>query len=434
MRTEADNLLALAFIGIVILLFFVLLGARFRLPLKRLIVTALLLRIVGSIAYYYLIETVYGGGDYDSYYRVGLSYAERMWNFDWSMFSNSSEWLKGEWWGTQFVLFPAGMVIAVTGANILSTFIVFSLLAFAGLIAISIAFKRSFPQIPADHYARWIWLFPSLWFWSAALGKDALLLFGLGSATLGFIGKKDRIQWPLLVGGIFIVFGLRPQVAALLIFAMLMAFWTSTRKVWMGKNMVQGVVLGLFGFWLIQTSMSNVAGGTELDTVYDYVETKADVASTHRGGSSVEVARGWSGVPLGITNVLFRPLPWEARNIPSLMASLEIYGMWIVLLMRRRSVVRALREWRSHRLLCFGLIFCAMYTVGLGMQVVNLGIIARQRMFLFPFLFLFLEAEPKVVAVPKRHEGELPGRTFVRGTAAFGQRPSPSPTQLKPAR
>ena len=58
--------------------------------------------------------------------------------------------------------------------------------------------------------------------------------------------------------------------------------------------------------------------------------------------------------------------------------------------------MRALRNWRSHPVLRVGLPFIVLYSISLGMLVVNLGIIARQRVFLFPFLFYFLEAVPAV--------------------------------------
>ena len=42
-----------------------------------------------------------------------------------------------------------------------------------------VAFRRTYPELPPERYGAWVFLFPSLWFWSAALGKDALLLCGV---------------------------------------------------------------------------------------------------------------------------------------------------------------------------------------------------------------------------------------------------------------
>ncbi len=64
--------------------------------------------------------------------------------------------------------------------------------------------------------------------------------------------------------------------------------------------------------------------------------------------------------------------------------------------------MEAVRTWRSHALLRIAVPFILVYTASLGLMVVNLGIIARQRIFLFPFLFLLLEAAPEQRVRPRR--------------------------------
>jgi hypothetical protein len=39
-------------------------------------------------------------------------------------------------------------------------------------------------------------------------------------------------------------------------------------------------------------------------------------------------------------------------------------------------------------------VFVVLYAVALGLMLTNLGIIARQRIFLFPFLFVLLQGVP----------------------------------------
>jgi hypothetical protein len=46
--------------------------------------------------------------------------------------------------------------------------------------------------------------------------------------------------------------------------------------------------------------------------------------------------------------------------------------------------------------------FILVYSITLGMLIANLGIIARQRVFLFPFLFLLVEAVPQRENQPSR--------------------------------
>lgn len=93
---------------------------------------------------------------------------------------------------------------------------------------------------------------------------------------------------------------------------------------------------------------------------------------------------------MGLTNVLFRPFLWEVSNLSSFISAVEIWGFWIFLWLRRQNVATAVRAVTSNRLLAMGAPFMFFYAVTLGMAVANLGIIARQRIYLFPFLLVLL--------------------------------------------
>jgi hypothetical protein len=383
-------------------------------PIKVLALTALALRVVGSFAYYGLIQAVYGMGDYQIYYQYGLEYAERMGRLDLSMFTNSDEWWGGSWWSTQFVFFPTGMLIALLGPNILSGFVVFSLLAFLGLIGFGVAFHRSFPNVPVQRYLWWAWLFPSLWFWSAAIGKDALLLCGLGLAAWGFVGERGRINWLVTCAGVLLVFAVRPQVAAVAAFSMVLAQWAGTAEKWTTRNTVQSVVILLAGLVAIHYGMAAMGtGGIDPEGISDYMETRAATAVT--GTTSVEaVGTGLAAIPMAIANILFRPFPFESASPTILLASAELWGLWAVAFVKRRNIVAALRDWRSNRLLTFALVFTLVYSAALGMLVVNLGIIARQRIVLFPLIFILFEARPVLQTTTKRTTRVMRGRRLAR--------------------
>ncbi len=71
--------------------------------------------------------------------------------------------------------------------------------------------------------------------------------------------------------------------------------------------------------------------------------------------------------------------------------------MWVIVWFRRKSLWQSLRHFRSDRLLRVAVPFILVYSITLGMIIANLGIIARQRVFLFPFFFILVEAVPRVV-------------------------------------
>lgn len=399
-----------------------------RLPhtLKKLIYGALALRVVGAWLRYRILFDVYrGSGDAPRYYARGLVYAERFLQFDFSPFYDPTLWLRGQWWGTSFLSFPSGIVLAGIGPSLLGEFVIFSLMAFLGLVGFAVAFHRSHPAIPLANYARWIWFFPSLWYWPSSVGKDALILMGIGLAIAGFVGKRGKVNWLLTSVGVFFVFAIRPQVAAVLIVSFVLAHWLGLEGRWTPRKSLQGALiltLGLGGIWLSMSYMG--VEGFDVEGVQAYMEEQSDRAAT--GGSGVEnVGVGITGIPVAMFNILMRPFPWEARNLMALISAMEIFGLWVIIWYRRRNFRLALRSWRSHPLLRVAIPFIVVYSATLGMLVVNLGIIARQRVFLFPFIFLLIEAVPALEKRRRvhRHRNGLPRKPV--GSAGVVRRSFP---------
>lgn len=387
---------------------------------KTLAIAAIALRALGSVLRYAVVFGYYGGfGDAANYYAIGLEYAERFRSGDFSVFYDPSQWWNGSWWGTQFIYFPSSIVLSLVGPTILGAFIVFSLLALLGLVGFAYAFRQNYPDVPLSRYARWIWLFPSLWFWPSSLGKESIVLLGIGLSVAGFIGS-GRINWPLLAIGFFLVFAIRPQVAAVVLLAFIFAHWLSLGGRWTVWRFAQAaaiLVVGLAGIWMSLRLIG--AGGFDAEGVRGYM---VEDPSRRAGGKSsiAAVPIGLAGVPLGIINTLFRPFPFEAGNPMVLVSSLEIWFFWAIAWVRRRKLLQALRNWQTDRMIGMALPFILLYSMALGMMVTNLGIIARQRVFLFPFLFMLLEAPaggarraPVAPARPKLRR--VPARPVLRG-------------------
>lgn len=373
-----------------------------RLPrvVKLLAIAALTLRVVGATIRYYVLVGYYDGvGDATRYYNVGLEYAEQFSRLDFTPLTNSQEWWTGVWWGTQFVFFPSGFVLSVIGPTMLGEFLVFAMLGFLGLVWFAVAFRRSYPRAALPGYLRWLWLFPSLWFWPSSVGKEAIVLLGVGLCVLGFVGRRERFTWPLLALGLFCIFAIRPQIAAVMLVSLVLAQWVGLQGQWTPARAAQGVLILIVGFLGITMSMQYL-GIDQVDV--EGVQTYMESAPARRvgGGSAIDpVQVGWQGIPLALINTLFRPFPWESRTVLMLASSLEMVIFWIALWIRRENVVMVLRHWRSDRMLRLAIPFIVLYAISLGLVHTNLGIIARQRVFLFPFFFLLLEARPVVHAV-----------------------------------
>jgi hypothetical protein len=89
-----------------------------------------------------------------------------------------------------------------------------------------------------------------------------------------------------------------------------------------------------------------------------------------------------------VFSVLFRPLPIEARNPQVLFASIEgavLLGLFIMNFRRLRNFLPR----RRNAYLTFAASYSAMFAVAFS-NVANFGILARQRVQLFPLVFVAL--------------------------------------------
>lgn len=239
-------------------------------------------------------------------------------------------------------------------------------------------------------------------------------MLGLGVAVLGYVGKEQRIQWPLLLGGVLLVYAARPELAAVLLASMLVGQVFSLTGRWTLSKVLQTAVFAIAALYGLQYATAYMGiESWDAEGVQSYIETDPSRRAT---GKTNVTAVGISilQTPIAVGNVLLRPFIWEARNIMVLLSSLEVLGFLIIVLIRRRNLARALRSWRSDRLLRLAVIFSVLYPAGLGMMVVNMGIIARQRVLLFPFLFILLEAQPRAARIiaSRRRSHRVAGTTY----------------------
>ena len=388
MLTSLDGTLGLLLIVVGILLLILSISVRTASPIRTLLNVGVLISCAGSLAYLYLIGIYYGGGDYLLYWRGGLQYASILTEGDWAR-AQTEFWNSGRWWGTAFTIHMSGALLAVIGPTLAGAFLVFGLLGYGGTLCIWQAARRSFPTLDTKRYLLWLVLYPSLWFWPGALGKDAVVLLGIGLATLGLTERNGRTRWVLLALGLVAVFAIRPQVAATLAFALIAGHWLAAINQFSLVRAAQGVALLAGGSWVVL--MAGGQMGVELfdsNAVSEYVEGRASVTQT--GGGAIAGADEGVSPWLAPINTMFRPFPWEASGPTGLLASLEMLLLWGVALRRRREVRAFIRAYRHTPLIWMSLLFVLAYATALGMAIGNFGILTRQRVHILPFLLLFV--------------------------------------------
>ncbi|HEY5014971.1 MAG TPA: hypothetical protein VIK61_19960, partial [Acidimicrobiia bacterium] len=188
--------------------------------LARLLVVALVLKMLGAVIRYGVAFDVYGGqADAKAYDKAGRVLAQ-------GFRSGHLLFGHGAISNTHFIEIVTGVVYTIIGPTQLGGFFVFSWLGFLGLFFFYRAFALAVPHGDQRRYARLLLFMPSLLFWSSAIGKEAWMTFTLGMVAYG--AAKAFTRTPL--GFVYLALGLegtervRPHMALLILGGLLPAY------------------------------------------------------------------------------------------------------------------------------------------------------------------------------------------------------------------
>jgi hypothetical protein len=307
--------------------------------------------------------------------------------------------------GTEFVDAVTGLIYVPHEPTKLGGFFIFATLAFLGQVLLYSAFQRAFPATRLKWYAALIFFFPNLLFWPASIGKDSLMLLFIGVSAYGAVRLlvEYRARWITLFGvGLAGCAAIRSHIALALAVALLVALVVSRSSTAaqpmrrLTSIIIVSVVLVAVGRVAIQSfgidpsAQINQALLEEvIDPIFGGVEEQ-----TAKGGSAVAgtAVRSPADIPSAVMRVVFRPLPTDAHNAQSLANSLVEGTLLLALFVWRGPAIikRLVRMWRDPYVL-FSLVYTAGFIYGHS-AILNLGIMARQRSQVIPFVLVLLVA------------------------------------------
>ncbi len=365
----------------------------------RLLWWALGLKLVASLARYYVAFGLYdGAADANAYSRVGADIARQLRDGDWTIDIGKRVQ------GTGFIEVLTGGVFTVTGATTIGGFLVFSWFGFWGLYLFHRAFVRAVPDGDHRRHALLVLLLPSLLFWPSSIGKEAWMCLFLGLGAHGAARVLTRARGGLLLCGVAsLALGIvRPHIAAILVFALALAVLARRtpaegRSAW--APFAKLAVLAVVGLALVFAvgQLEDFFGVDDFNA--EAVRTTLDEVQrrTGQGGSQFvadsDTDLDPSRLPAAFVNVLFRPFPWHATNVQSLVAAGEsLLLMGLVLTGWRRIVASAAGTLRNaYLVLCWA--FAVLFVYGFS-SFSNAGILVRQRVQVLPFVLVLLCVAP----------------------------------------
>ena len=329
---------------------------------------------------FYYAYTFYSSTDAWEYYH------------DPSFRGNASNWIGLYDTGISFIFFIVYPLSQVLGLSYLSSFFLFSALGFLGFIYMLRLWEVVFPkwytlsQKWEKYLLLLIFFWPSLHFWTVAIGKDSLSFLAIALFFWCLSDAKKRGVG--LFMALLLMLHIRPHMALLLLGSAVLAYFIHARLQgnWTIKQslilLLVLLLLPVFTWWLLpKVDVFELS----LQGIKDSL-----VAMQHR---FVDTTHGLDlrelSVPERYFTFLFRPMPGDsqqllgyaliAQNILLLVVSLTALGFWI----KRPHWPGSMLTWAMLFYFFFG-------TFIFSQALSNLGLIEREKMmFLLPWAYFF---------------------------------------------
>lgn len=274
------------------------------------------------------------------------------------------------------------------GLSLLGTFLVFQIFGFIGLLAFDAALREvtHYKSRQIRRFATLIVFLPSVSFWSSAIGKDSLSFMATGLALWAAIKLNRRVV--LMVIAVLVMLFVRPHIAGMMVIGLAGSIVFQRRT-----SIIQRVVFGVGALAatavLVPLGLNYAGVGENANSsdVMSYIEGRE--GQNLEGGSSVDIAN--MSFPMKLFTYLFRPLPFEANSIFSLLASIDnIILLFLFIAGIRAAIKKKLPSQFAEHNRMFLWIYCFLAWIVLAMTTANLGIAMRQKWMFAPMLIFLL--------------------------------------------
>lgn len=362
----------------------------------RIVLVAAAVKIfVAPLLRYWMVFGLYdGSGDAARYHQAGALLAP--------LFRDGIYQDLGKISDTRFLEVLTGQVYAFIGPTRLGGFMLFSWFGFLGCYLFYRAFRTACPDGNGHRYALLVFFFPTLLFWPSSIGKEACMSLFLGAAALGasqlFVGRFRGLVWMTL--GVWGAAVVRPHMALIigagLVAAMPIAVFRGgaqqRERRWRGQlgGAVLVLTLVVAGPVLVDVATS-FFGLESLNTVTAQEAFDETTRRSGRGGSRFTKISPDNpvGFVLSGATVLFRPFPFEVRNVQAMLTSLEGLALLVVCVLSLRRLVCLPVELFRRPYAAFAVVYTLAFIYAFS-ALENFGILARQRSQVLPVLFAVL--------------------------------------------
>lgn len=352
------------------------------------------LHVGASFASYLVVLN--SGGDARFYYEDPLGFYGRVGGLGTDVIINIVQSLKDQFGGTLF-----------------DYFLLFQATGFWGLVVLAKIFQEILEEVDVRPGA-WVYLplfLPGPHFWTAALGKDAPVFFGIALSIWAILRLSKRL--PALGVAIVILVAVRPHMGVLALSSLGLAALIDRRtKTWVKVLLVAGILAGgAVVFRNIQGTF--YFDPTDANSVSDYIESRSAMGDSF--GADRSITEG--SFPVKVLYLWTRPFFLDAENMMGYVASLENIALLLIIgfiLVRFRATLATARKVLYIR---YSIAMFLTTTMLLAAVNYNVGLGLRQKMMAIPPLFTIFTTLVALRIAARRQAAELPDPVFQRREA-----------------
>jgi hypothetical protein len=368
--------------------------------LARLLVWGVIVKLVGTVLRYFTLLKNGSLGDASGFDIYGKRYANA-----WLGKAGAVAPVLSNLKSSNFMRWFTGIVYYLFGRDIWTGFFVYSLIAFVGSYLWYRAAVVALPALDRKLFFILITFAPSIVFWPAGIGKEALMQFGLGSIALGVAYiLNGQVFYGFLVAlpGAWLVNTVRAHLLGLATIALAFAYVLGrARKSTIKKSSLIrpiGIILVVLAAAFGVTQGAKRLHINALTPSAVQSELEATSTSTTQGNSKVQTNVSLSPLrlPQDAITVLLRPFPWEVQSKNQIVASLEGAALAAFIFHRRKSVALSLRMLREEPFLLYAWILTLLYVL-LFQAFGNFGLLVRERSIVLPALYVLVSLDATLV-------------------------------------
>ncbi len=285
-----------------------------------------------------------------------------------------------------------GLIYAIVSPPMIGGFLLFGILSFVGMVCFYVAFRSTMPRWGVLPYFVLLFFLPTMAFWPSSVGKDALMVLGLGLVALGTVwmvsGRFVAAIW--LAGGGGLLLGLiRPHILAIAVGSIVLTV-VFTRAGHLDVGRAARALLMVFAViamvYIVPVAAARIGADEGLETFL-----AEQNRLTSRGGSAVvgEPATTPQAIPEATLRVLFRPLIHEASTPGMFLSGLESVALLGLVIWTLPTMWANRRIVRRTPYMILSLAFTGAFIIAFS-AIFNLGILARQRSQVIPFLLVVI--------------------------------------------